>query len=142
MVIALPTISQNTSVGKIKTLINPEGDTLIILPLEDAKTILSDLLQYEITDSILEVYKERDSLNLHNITLQKDIITNLSSQNSNLKEVILNFEQIQENQIDKLILKDNVITNQKKEIRKQKFQKIMGFIGSVVLPVLTLIVLI
>ena len=126
MVIALPTISQNTSVGKIKTLINPEGDTLIILPLEDAKTILSDLRQYEITD----------------ITLQKDIITNLSSQNSNLKEVILNFEQIQENQIDKLILKDNVITNQKKEIRKQKFQKIMGFIGSVVLPVLTLIVLI
>jgi len=142
MVIALPTISQNISTGEIKTYINHEGDTLIILPLDDAKIILSDLLQYEITDSILEIYKERDSLNLNTITLQKDIITNLTFQNTNLKEVILNFEQIQENQRDKLILKDNVINNQKKEIRKQKFHKIIGFIGSVVLPVLTLIVLI
>jgi hypothetical protein len=141
-VIALPITSQNISTGEIKTSITPQGDTLIILPLEDAKIILSDLLQYEITDSILEIYKERDSLNLNTITLQKDIITNLSSQNSNLKEVILNFEQIQENQKDEIILKEDVIKKQNKEIRKQKFQKIMGFMGSIILPILTLVVLI
>ena len=70
--IALPITSQNISTGEIKTSITPQGDTLIILPLEDAKIILSDLLQYEITDSILEIYKERDSLNLNTSKAKSD----------------------------------------------------------------------
>lgn len=142
MVIVLPSTSQDISTGEIRTHITSKGDTLIIIPLKNAKVILSDLLQYEITDSILEIYKERDSLNVNTITLQKNIITNMSSQNSNLKGVILNMERILENKTDEILLKEDIIEDQKKLIRKQKFQKVIGFIGSVVLPILTLIVLV
>jgi len=83
----LPTISQTISKGEIKTTVNDEGDTLVIMNLEDAKFILSDLLQYEVTDSLLNVYVERDSLNTEKIVLKDEIIEKLNLQNFNCNEI-------------------------------------------------------
>jgi len=94
MLIALPTISQTISKGEIKTTVNDEGDTLVIMNLEDAKFILSDLLQYEVTDSLLNVYIERDSLNTEKIILKDEIIEKLNLQNSNCDEMVSNLEKI------------------------------------------------
>ena len=137
----LPTISQTISKGEIKTTVNDKGDTLVIMNLEDAKFILGDLLQYEITDSLLNIYIERDSLNKEKIFLKDGIIEKLNLQNSNCKEIVTNLEKIISNKDITITLKDDIIKQQKKEIRKQKFLKFLGFTGSVILPIITLLTL-
>ena len=126
MLMTLPTISQTISKGEIKTTVNDKGDTLVIMNLEDAKFILSDLLQYEVTDSLLNIYVERDSLNTEKIILKDDIIEKLNLQNSNCKEIVTNLEEIISNKDSEIVLKDDTIKQQKKEIRKQKFLKFLG----------------
>lgn len=137
----LPTISQTISKGDIKTIVNEKGDTLIIMNLEDAKFILSDLLQYEITDSLLNVYVQRDSLNQSKIILKDELIEKLNLQNSNYQEIISNLEFIIENKNIEISYKDTTIKQQKKEIKKQRNLKILGFLGSIILPILTLLIL-
>ena len=137
----LPIHSQTISKGEIKEIINSNGDTLVIMHLEDARIILNDLLEYEIVDSLLTVYKEKDSLNTNTISLQKDIIFKLAEKSDNQQSQINNFQKILDNNKQIIQYKDDTIKHQKKEIRKQKLQKILGFSGSVILPILTLLVL-
>ena len=138
---ALPSQSQTISKGEVKTLVNENGDTLVMMNLEDARIILSDLMEYEIVDSLLWVYKEKDSLNTSTITLQKDIIVKLTQKSENQQIQIDNFQTILDNKNEELLLKEETIKQQKKEIRKEKFLKIVGFAGPIVLPTLTLIAL-
>jgi len=137
----LPAISQTTSKGTIESVVNKDGDTLVIMSLSDAKLILSDLLEYEITDSLLNVYVERDSLNSEKIILKDSIIEKLNLQNKNKDEIIKNLNDIVINKIKEIEYKDLTIEDQKKEIKKQRNLKRLGFVGSVVLPILTLILL-
>ena len=112
-----------------------------MMNLEDARIILSDLMEYEIVDSLLTTYKEKDSLNTTTITLQKDIIVKLTKKSTNQEIQIGNFESILANKDMEIKLKDETVKQQKKEIRKQKFLKILGFTGSIILPILTLLAL-
>ena len=137
----LPAISQTTSNGTIESVVNKDGDTLVIMSLSDAKLILSDLLEYEITDSLLNVYGEWDSLNSEKIILKDSIIEKLNLQNKNKDEIIKNLNNIVINKIKEIEYKDLTIEDQKKEIKKQRNLKRLGFVGSVVLPILTLILL-
>lgn len=137
----LPAISQTTSKGTIESVVNKDGDTLVIMSLSDAKLILSDLLEYEITDSLLNVYVERDSLNSEKIILKDSIIEKLNLQNKNKDEIIKNLNDIIINKIKEIEYKNLIIEDQKKEIKKQRNLKRLGFVGSVVLPILTLILL-
>ena len=136
---ALPSHSQTISKGEVKTLVNEAGDTLVMMNLEDARIILSDLMECEIVDSLLSVYKEKDSLNTSTVTLQKDIIVKLTHKSDNQQLQINNFESILANKDEEVKFKDETIKQQKKEIRKQKFLKILGFTGSIVLPILILL---
>lgn len=137
----LPTLSQTISKGEVRTTVNESGDTLVIMNLEDAKIILSDLLEYEIVDSILTVYKEKDSLNQKTITLQKEVIFKLMDKSDNQQEQIDNFKKIINNKNEELGYKDETLSQYKKELRKQKFLKFLGFGGSVLLPIITLVIL-
>ena len=137
----LPIHSQTISRGEIKETINSNGDTLVIMHLEDARIILNDLLEYEIADSLLTVYKEQDSLSKETITLQKDIIFKLVEKSDNQQVQIDNFQTILDHKNKEIELKEDIIKQQKKEIRKQKFFKLIGFTGSIILPILTLIAL-
>jgi len=110
--------------------------------LEDAKIILSDLLEYEIVDSLLTVYKEKDTLNTNTISLQKDVIVKLTQKSFNLQSIVDNFEGILQNKDIEIDIKTQIIEHQNKEIKKQKTLKVVGFIGSILLPILTLIALI
>jgi hypothetical protein len=111
------------------------------MSLSDAKLILSDLLEYEITDSLLNVYVERDSLNSEKIILKDSIIEKLELQNKNKDEIIKNLNDIITNKIKEIDYKDLTIEEQQKEINKQRNLKRLGFVGSVVLPIITLILL-
>jgi len=135
----LPIHSQTISRGEIKETVNSNGDTLVIMHLEDARVILNDLLEYEIVDSLLTTYKEKDSLNSNKIEIQKDIIFKLVEKNDNQQTQIDNFQQILDNKNEELGFKEDTIKQQKKEIRKQKLLKLAGFTSSIILPILTLI---
>jgi hypothetical protein len=137
----LPIHSQTISRGEIKETINSNGDTLVIMHLDDARVILNDLLEYEIADSLLTAYKEKDSLNSNTISLQKDIIFKLVEKSDNQQVQIDNFQTILDHKNEEIELKEDIIKQQKKEIRKQKFFKLIGFTGSIILPILTLIAL-
>lgn len=137
----LPAVSQTTLNGNIESVVNDKGDTLIIMHLEDAKMLLTDLLECEITDSLLNVYIERDSLNKDKIILKDDIINKLKLQNQNSETIIKNLEELLKNKDKEISLKDDIIETQKKEIKKQRNLKRVGFISAVVLPILTLILI-
>ena len=98
---ALPSQSQTISKGEVKTTVNENGDTLVIMNLEDAKIILSDLMEYEVVDSLLTIYKEKDSLNTQTITLQKDVIVKLTKKSQNLELQVSNFQSILDIKIQK-----------------------------------------
>ncbi len=138
---ALPSQSQTISKGEVKTTVNENGDTLVIMNLEDAKIILSDLMEYEVVDSLLTIYKEKDSLNTQTITLQKDVIVKLTKKSQNLELQVSNFQSILDNKNTEIELKEDTIKNMKKEIRKQKVLKFFGFTGSIILPIITLLIL-
>jgi hypothetical protein len=123
-------------------VINEQGDTLVTMTYHDAKILLEDVLHYEYADSLLAEYKVRDSLNTDIFEMHKDVLMKMGEEKSNLEEIISNFDSIVSNKDEELGLKDDIIKQQKKEIRKQKFLKIIGYTGSVVLPILVLIVLI
>ena len=140
MLMVLPAVSQTISKGEIKTIVNQKGDTLVIMHLNDAKKILTDLLQCEVTDSLLTVYVERDSLNSEKIILKDNLIEKLNLQNENYKKIVSNLETVINNKDEIIVFKDRTIDKQKKEIKKQKFLKKLGFVGCVLLPVITLII--
>jgi hypothetical protein len=140
----LPSLSQTTSIGqknRVITTVNENGDTLVTMTYEDARILLRDVLYYEYTDSILVVYKERDSLNTSTITMQKEALVKIGQQKLNLEQMVTNLERVVLNKDIEIDLKDDTIKQQKKEIRKQKILKIIGFTAAIVLPILTLIAL-
>jgi vacuolar-type H+-ATPase subunit I/STV1 len=137
----LPAVCQTTLNGNIESLVNDKGDTLIVMPLEEAKILLTDLLECEVTDSLLNIYVERDSLNKEKIILKDNIIQKLKLQNQNSENIIKNIEEIVGNKDEEISLKDKTIKEQKKEIKKQRNLKRLGFIGSILLPIVTLIIL-
>ena len=141
MLMVLPATSQTISEGGIESVVNEKGDTLIVMSLSEAKLILTDLLEYEITDSLLNIYIERDSLNQKKIIIKDELIKKLELQNHNKDKVIHNLELIVKNSKEIITLKDKTIEEQKTEIKKQRNLKRLGFVGSVVLPIITLILL-
>ena len=141
LLLAFPTLSQTTlkTEQRVQTLVNTKGDTLIQLSLADAKIVLTDLYDKQISDSIISVYEVRDSINASSINLLKKDV-------DKYKEKCGNFTIMLDNNIKLIVNKDTeigvlnkTIKEQKKEIRKQKFLKIMGFTAAVVLPITVLI---
>lgn len=112
---------------------------MVSMHYEDARLLLKDVLYYSYTDSLLTEYKMRDTLNTGKIELQKTLINNLNKENLNLETMLSNLELVIINKDTALGLKDDIIKQQKKEIRKQKFLKIVGFVGTVVVPIIVLI---
>ena len=134
-----PTVSQTISKGEVREIINTRGDTLILMHLEDARMVLSDLLEYEVVDSLLTVYKNKDSLDSNILSMHKDVIVKLTQKTNNLQSIVDNFEQILSNKNTEIEFKDKIIKAQEKEIKKQKRLKVVGFIGSVIIPIFILI---
>lgn len=139
---ALQGNSQTTlTKSRVTVIVTEQGDTLVQMGYKDAKILLEDVLHYEYSDSLITVYKERDSLNAQTITLQKEVLMKMGEEKQNLQQMIDNFETIVANKDTELLLKDDIIKQQKKEIRKQKVLKIVGFAGSIILPVITILLL-
>ena len=127
--------------GQVKTFVSDNGDTLITMRIEDAKVILTDILNYQIADSIISEYEAKDKESSKVITLQKNAILKLNDELANDEARIAALEGVIKNKDVEITFKDDVIKNQKKEIRKQKVLKILGFSGAIILPVVTALLL-
>ena len=134
--------SQTISTEKrVRSFINERGDTMVVMTYSDAKVLLRDVLYYEYVDSLYMEYKERDSLNTNTIVIQKNILDGYVQKVTNIKLMNDNLNLVLTNKNSELTLKDDIIKQQKKEIRKQKILKTLGFIGSVVLPIVVVILI-
>ena len=129
-----------TEPNRILVYVSQEGDTMVSMYIEDARILLEDVLHYQYADSLLTIYKEKDTLSTNTINMQKEVLMNMGQEKMNLEVMNANLEQVIANKDEELGLKDDVIKQQKKEIRKQKVLKIIGFIGCVVLPVTVVII--
>jgi hypothetical protein len=131
------TISKNKP--RVQTLITPQGDTLVQFHIKDAKKLLADVLDKKIVDSLVNVYMQRDAINKNTIDLQVSQIKLLQQKSVNQEQQIANLDKIIANKDEEVAILNNVVEEQKKEIRKQKRLKTLGFVGSVVLPILVLL---
>jgi hypothetical protein len=139
---ALPLNSQITlKKGQVKAFVSDNGDTLITMRLDDAKLILTDVINYQIGDSIIKQYELKDKESSKVIALQKDAILKLNEKNLNNENSITILETVIKNKNEEILLKDDIIKNQKKEIRKQKLLKIGGFSSAIILPVLLVLLI-
>jgi hypothetical protein len=115
------------------------GDTLITMPLKDARVILKGVLDGEIADSLLNVYIERNKLNNDVIQLQVKEIRALQDKSNNQAQLCGNLQTIVTNKDAEIADLNAIIKKQKHEIRKQKVIKTIALIGDIALPVLTLL---
>lgn len=127
-----------TDTNKIKCVVI-NNDTLITMPLSEAKIVLKGVLDGEVADSLLNVYIERDKLNNDVIQLQVKEIRALQEKSDNQAKLANNLDSIIKNKDTEIADLNAIIKKQKKEIRKQKFIKTIALIGDVALPVLTLL---
>ena len=133
------TISKEENRDLVTTYINQEGDTMVVMSIESARVLLEDVLNYEYTDMLLKEYMVRDSLNNETIEIQKNIIVNLSKKNENLETIVKNLKEVIDNKNSETDIKDEIIKQQKKEIRKQKLLKIVGFATTFILVIITVV---
>lgn len=139
---ALPLNSQITlKKGEVKTFINQSGDTLITMRIDDARIILTDVLNHEIADSIIKQYEAKDIENTKIISLHKEVIIKLTEKSENQSQQIALLNNIISNKDGEIKILNNIIIEQKKEIRKQKILKIIGFTSAVILPTVVALLL-
>ena len=142
MMIWLPLNSQITlKEGKAAAILSDTKDTLIVMHVDDAKLILTDILQCEILDTLVIYYENKDKVNTEIIQTQKEVEVKLNNKIKNLESLVLNLEGVVVNKDKEITIKDEIIKIQKREIRKQKILKVAGFTGSIVLPVVTALLL-
>jgi len=105
--------------------VNTNGDTLVSFLLSDARYILGELKVKELNDSLINVYE-------HRIILQDSIILNGSIQITLLEYKVKNNDYINYNQsllLDnkdmELYIKEDIIVQQNRSIRKSKIIKII-----------------
>jgi len=98
--------------------------------VEDARLILTDLLDYElIVDSIMPAYESRDSIQQKAITINLSKIAELQFQSENCEEQKLKLEGLIANIREIGGFKDLTIENAKDVIKKEKIKKGLAFGG-------------
>lgn len=133
--------SQNTleETRVIRTVII-NNDTLIQIPLSDAKIILQGVLENEIADSLLTVFINKDSINTDIIELQISQIKLLQEKSKNQEQLNQNLNLIIQNKDLEINELNALITEQKKQLKKERFLKKLSMVGNVVLPIVTLFI--
>ena len=130
------TLSKNQ---RIKTIVTEQGDTLLQMKISDAKKLLSILLEKEVNDDLLATYIKRDSLNKELVTVKDEKIKNLQTDRDVLNAIIDNLNQTITNNEGKVKQLQAKVIEQEKDLKKERFLKKVGFIGCILLPVLTIL---
>lgn len=134
--------SQNilTKEPRVQAFVNQKGDTIIQMKLDDAKIILADVLDREVADSLVNVYKERDSINKSTIQLQVKEIKALQQKGFNYEQQVANLEKLTKNKDEEINTLNKSLEEQKDATKKQRRLKNLGFVGCIVLPIIVLLI--
>lgn len=127
-----------TKEPRVQTVINQKGDTLIQFHIKDAKILLVDVLDREILDSIVSVYKDRDTISQSQVQLYVKQVRLLQEKSDNKDKENANLNKIIELRNTEIATLNDTILQDKKEIKKQKFYKVLALISAVALPILVL----
>lgn len=119
---------------KVNIIVNEKGDTLLTMNYKYGRILLEDLSNCKITDTILEQYKDKDVLNQQKIVLLNQQIDKRDTIIGNKDVIIKNLNSVIDNKDGIIILKDD-------EIKYQKHLKRLGFLGCVILPIITIFIL-
>jgi hypothetical protein len=109
------------------------------MTLADAKIILTDLLDKQVMDSLITSYQLNDSLQGVTIDLQLEKIRILVEKNNNQLLINDNNQLIINNKDAEIVLLNDIIKKQKREILKQKILKVVGFSAAIILPITVLL---
>ena len=134
--------SQNilTKEPRVQAFVNQQGDTIIQMKLDDAKIILADVLDREVADSLVNVYKTRDSINKNTIELQVKEIRALQQKGFNYEQQVANLDKISKNKDTEIEKLNKSLEDEKKATKKQRRLKNLGFVGCVVIPIIVLLI--
>lgn len=136
----LQTRSQTLSpTQNVKTLVTPQGDTLIQMKVQDAKVILTLLKECEITDSLVTIYKVESTDKTNKLKIQTETIKTLQLKDTNNLKIVKNLNTLVVNKNTEINGYKTEIDKKDKQIKVQKTLKTIGFIGCIVLPFLTLL---
>jgi len=141
LLMALQANSQNILIKepRVQAFVNQKGDTIIQMKLDDAKIILADVLDREVADSLVNVYKQRDSINTNTIQLQVKEIKALQQKGFNYEQQVANLEKLTKNKDEEIKMLNKSLDEQKDATKKQRRLKNLGFVGCVVLPIIVLL---
>jgi hypothetical protein len=123
----------------VKTLVTPQGDTLIQMKVQDAKVILTILKECELTDSLVTLYKIETIDKTNMLNIQSETIKILQSKDTNNLKIVKNLNKVVENKDTEIKGYKSDIIKKDKQIKVQKTLKTIGFIGCIILPFLTLL---
>jgi HAMP domain-containing protein len=107
--------------------------------IEDAREVLTDLLNKRIDDSLIVKYEINEKNYIDLVTQQKTQINDLTAKSVNQesqKKILLS---VIDNKNTEVGLLNNTIKTQTKEIHKQKFLKVLGFAGAIIVPIAAII---
>ena len=98
------------------------------------------MLDREVADSLVNVYKTRDSINKNTIELQVKEIRALQQKGFNYEQQVANLDKISKNKDTEIEKLNKSLEDEKKATKKQRRLKNLGFVGCVVLPIIVLLI--
>jgi len=134
-------ISKVNKKERVSVVKDSFGGSNIVLSYKDAKILLRDVLEKKYADSLLIVYKRKDTLNTKTITLQEDMIRKLINKNSNYVSKVDNLNVVVKNKNKEIEIINENLRLQIKETRRQKRLKVFGFISAGILPIATILLI-
>lgn len=100
---------------------------------------MADVLEREMLDSLVSAYQVSDSLKDAAIELHNKKFKASEIKCNNQVKIIDNLNTIISNNGEEIKILNDTIEKQKKEIKRQKFLKIIGFASAIVIPITMLI---
>jgi type II secretory pathway component PulK len=128
------TNAQSIILHETKIAITKNGDTMLIMQIDDARFILSELMDKVYVDSLLSEYKLKDEQSTNLITIMKSQVDVYQQKSDNKDLQIVDLNNLITNKDEEILIKNTVIKKQKKEIRKQVAVKKIAISAAIILP--------
>jgi hypothetical protein len=128
------TNAQSIILHETKIAITKNGDTMLIMQIDDARFILSELMDKVYVDSLLSEYKLKDEQSTNLITIMKSQVDVYQQKSDNKDLQIVALNNLITNKDEEILIKNTVIKKQKKEIRKQVAVKKIAISAAIILP--------
>lgn len=120
---------------RIEVVFDSKGDTILLMPLEAAKTLLIGVMEGEVCDSLLNEYIRKDNIQKEIILLKLSTIRNLNEKSNNYEILTSNLNKMLKNASVENGYLNETIKDLKKQVRKERRQKRIIITVGFILPI-------